>query len=162
MIICARVDNRLLHGQVLEAWLPRTRATLVVVASDSLVQDSLTCMAMECAMPAGVGLEIRSVAEAARCQRDGEWNDERVLILFKSPDDVLRALRAGFETPTLNLGNMHFEKGKKEVTPTIFWGPHDRELLQEIRRHGVHVEIQTVPRDRVVNADPLLNGDLRS
>lgn len=162
MIICARVDNRLLHGQVLEAWVPLTRASLVVVASDSLVQDSLTCMAMECAMPAGVALEILAVAEAARCQREGDWDDERVLILFKTPDDFLRALRAGFQTPKLNLGNMHFEKGKSEITPTIFWGSHDRENLEEIRRRGVHVEIQTVPRDRVVDVDPLLNGNPRS
>ncbi|MBZ0253497.1 MAG: PTS sugar transporter subunit IIB [Candidatus Methylomirabilis sp.] len=153
-----RVDNRLLHGQVLEAWVPFAKATLVVVASDSVVQDSLTCMAMECAMPAGVELEIHSVEEAARLQKSGEWESERAVILFKTPEDVLRAMDAGFRTPNLNLGNMHFEPGKVEVTQTIFWAQSDRKALEEIARRGVHVEIQTIPSDRVVDVDGLLLG----
>ena len=158
MIVCARIDNRLLHGQVLEAWVPSTKSTLVVVVSDSVVQDALTCMAMECAMPAGVDLEIHGIEEAARCQRQGEWDDPRTLILFKTPADVLCAMDAGFTADVVNLGNMHFEEGKREITPTIFWGEEDLRLLAEIHHRGVHVEIQTVPSDRVIDADPLLNG----
>lgn len=160
-MILARVDNRLLHGQVLEAWVPFTKTGLVVVASDSVVQDSLTCMAMECAMPAGVALEIHSVEEAARRQKAGEWEDERTLVLFKTPEDVLRALDAGFRAPKLNLGNMHYEPGKTEITATVFWGSEDRKVLEEIRRRGLHVEIQTIPSDKIVDADPLLAGGKR-
>lgn len=147
-IVLARVDNRLVHGQVLEAWVPHTHATCILVANDEVASSGLRRMMMEASVPRSLKVEIGTVDEISDKLAENEFSSYRVLLLFASSSDALRAHRKGVQFTHLNLGNMH--KGNKTValSCTIHLDPEDIENLRQLEYHGVDIISRCVPADR--------------
>lgn len=147
-IVLARIDSRLVHGQVLEAWVPYVNADCIVVANDDVAAASFQCMVMQAAVPSSIKLIIGTLEETACILRSAELLRKRVLLLFATSDDALKVRTLGVEYPKLNLGNMHSSDGKDRYTCTIALDHEDIEKLQEIETQGVKIVSQCVPADR--------------
>lgn len=147
-IVLARIDSRLIHGQVLEAWVPHIRANCIVVVNDAAAGTSLQRMIMRAAVPSSIRLEIASLDEAAVLLSSTELTGARTLLLFADSDDALQACRLGIRYPRLNLGNMHGAEGKCRYSCTIALDQHDIDNLREVETFGVTVVAQCVPADR--------------
>lgn len=147
-IVLTRIDSRLIHGQILEAWLPHVRAECIVVANDAAADTPLQRMIMQAAVPSSIRLEIRKLDETAALLASAELSGKRILLLFASSDDALRACRLGVEFPKLNLGNMHAAEGKCRYSCTIALDRHDIDNLQAVEAFGVTIVAQCVPADR--------------
>ncbi len=148
-IVLARVDNRLVHGQVLEAWVPHTHATCILVANDELASSAIRRMMMEASVPRSLKVVIGTVDEISReLSSSDRFSSYRVLLLFASSSDALRAHRQGVSFTELNLGNMH--KGKETVafSCTIHLDREDIENLRQLEREGVEIISRCVPADR--------------
>jgi PTS system mannose-specific IIB component len=105
-IVLTRIDSRLIHGQVLEAWVPYVQADCIVVANDAAAHTPLQRMIMQAAVPRDIRLVIGSLNEVAVLLASAELGKCRTLLLFATSDDALRACRLGVVYPKLNLGNM--------------------------------------------------------
>ena len=147
-IVLARIDSRLIHGQILEAWVPHVQADCIVVANDAAAQAPLQRMIMQAAVPSGIRLEIDTLAEAARLLSSTELSGKRTLLLFASSADALQACRLGIVFGKLNLGNMHAAEGKCRYSCTIALDQNDIDNLHEVEARGVTVVSQCVPGDR--------------
>lgn len=147
-IVLARIDSRLIHGQVLEAWVPHVRAECIVVANDAAACTPLQRMIMRAAVPSSIRLEIGTLDEAAALLSSAELAGERTLLLFADSDDALQACRLGVHYPRLNLGNMHGAEGKCRYNCTIALDQHDIDNLREVEAFGVTIVAQCVPADR--------------
>lgn len=145
MISLVRVDNRLIHGQVVEAWLPRLRAERVVVADDEADQSPLVRAAMGLAVPAHVEVLI----EPLRDVRYGDLaaDDRRTLVLLRDVDAALTAKERGLKLTQLNLGNVHFSPGRRKVSPSVFLSQEELDRLKMLVDEGVEVEARGVPTD---------------
>lgn len=146
-IVLTRIDNRLIHGQVLEAWLPYTHADCIVVANDEVAMTSLQRLMMESAVPKGVKVVIDTVEEVARLIDTSELKSRRTLLLFASSEDAYRAHHAGIDFPKLNLGNMHAGKDKVKISCTIALDQADVTNLSKLEEEGVEIVSQCVPQD---------------
>lgn len=146
-MVLARVDNRLVHGQVLEAWVPRLGAQAVVVVDREKARDPLHRMILEGLGRPGLEVRLEDPAGAARwLAREGR--ERRVLVLFEGLAQALEALEAGVEFAVLNLGNLHPRPGSRPVTPTVYLTEEDWRGLERLRAAGVEVEARAVPADR--------------
>jgi PTS system mannose-specific IIB component len=157
-IVLARIDSRLVHGQVLEAWVPYVNADCIVVANDVVAGTSFQRMVMQAAVPSSVKLIIGTLEETASILSSAELLKKRVLLLFASSDDALKARQLGVSFPKLNLGNMHSSAGKDRYTCTIALDQEDIEKLQLVEDQGVTIVSQCVPADREQNWHKLVRS----
>lgn len=146
-IVLARVDCRLIHGQIIEAWIPFTGADCLVVANDEAAEDKMERTIMQMAVPPTVEVAILSVREAAQNLSDGPWADKRVLLLFANITDALAFCRGGLSFDSLNLGNLYGAPGTTQVTYSVSLGTDDLDRLKEISACGVRIEARSVPQD---------------
>ena len=147
-IVLTRIDNRLIHGQVLEAWVPSIRANCIVVANDQVAGRTFQKVLMETAVPKGIRVKIVPLAELHQTLVTEEVEACRVLLLFASSADALEACRLGVNFDRLNLGNMHGGEGKMRLTCTIALDPEDIDNLTRIEAEGVQISSQCIPSDR--------------
>lgn len=147
-IVLVRVDNRLIHGQILESWIPTVRADCIVVANDQLAEIAFQKLLMESAVPKRIKVAIGTIEEMARYLRSDEVAERRILLLFADPQDALQAHRLGVDFAELNLGNLHGGKDKKRLSCTVALNNNDIKNLQALEDEGVKVVLQCVPSDR--------------
>ncbi|MGC4001274.1 MAG: PTS sugar transporter subunit IIB [Anaeromyxobacter sp.] len=148
MIALVRVDNRLLHGQILEAWIPRLRIDRVVVADDEAAASPLASAAMTLCVPPELPVRIVPLGEVdPRALAAGA---AKVLILVRDVA-ALGALRAAGLTPglarTVNLGNIHFGPDRRTVTPSVFLAAPEVESLRALAAEGFEVEARAIPAE---------------
>ncbi len=145
-VVCARVDNRLVHGQILEVWVPKLSAEVIVVADDEVATNTLMRSAMQIALPRQMRLLVARVEDVAAAVQDA--GPGRALVLFRDIKEAVRAHDAGLAFTALDVGNVHFMPGRKPITPSIYLAQDEIEALGKLAATGVQVEIRTLPSDR--------------
>lgn len=148
MAVFARIDDRLIHGQVVEGWVNFLKATTILVADDKVASNALQRSIMEIAVPQGLKVVIGTVDEICGKLRSPGLEKEQVILLFSNPTDVLRFLQCGVACESVNLGGMHYVPGKRKIMDVLALDDTDLSALREIMRRGVRVDIQTVPTER--------------
>lgn len=142
-----RIDNRLVHGQIIEAWLPHIRAKTLLVANDDLAADELRQEIMSLAVPSGISFLCCPVSEAASMLKNVRTKnpDQHVLILFSDCADARTAHMTGLPFSLVNIGNLHYGPGKEQVCDHIALGAEDRTCLKYFTDHGVEIDFRCVP-----------------
>ena len=143
MLTLVRVDDRLLHGQIICAWVPFVNADTLVVASDEAASDTLISEIIESCGCTGLNVRVKDIAEAVGCVKNSV--KERIILIVGNLADAMRLYEEGLRFETLNLGNIHHEDGGKKITPSVIVNREDEEIIGKFRLLGVSVEIRDVP-----------------
>ncbi|PLX86919.1 MAG: hypothetical protein C0618_08005 [Desulfuromonas sp.] len=146
-IVLTRIDTRLIHGQVLEAWVPYVHADCIVVANEAVTNSPLKKMMMEASVPTRIRVEIGSVDDVSELFASGSLNACKVLLLFATTKDALAAHRKGLLFSRLNLGNLHAGEGKQRLSCTLYLNPEDISNLADLEGEGVTVSARCIPAD---------------
>lgn len=150
MIALIRVDDRLIHGQVVEGWLKVIDADHIMVANDEAAADEMQRTLFAMALPPHVRLSVLAISQAAETLQNGV-EPERTLVLLANLKDALRLLDAGFFMESLNLGGLHYAEGKKQILRSVSLSQEDIETLRKISERGVRVECRALPHDSRVD-----------
>jgi len=144
-----RVDNRLVHGQVLEAWLPAIDAHGILIADDEAARNSLVRSAMSLAIPSRVTFQVLRVADAAALLRPGGKGptSPRTLLLLRDVRDAVALVEGGVKLTKLNLGNVHFGSGRKQVSPSVYLDANEMAQLGQLAAAGIEIEVRAVPAE---------------
>jgi PTS system mannose-specific IIB component len=144
-----RVDNRLVHGQVLEAWLPALGAQGILVADDEAAANVLARSAMALAVPARVAFQVVRIDAAAELLKPGGKGAPaaRTLLLVRDVRDALLLHDGGVHIPKLNLGNVHFSSGRKPLTPSVYLDANELDELGRLAASGTEIEARAVPAE---------------
>lgn len=140
-----RVDDRLLHGQVIVGWVQALRLSPVYVACDRILRDPSFAETLRDLIPQGAVGDIISLETASQMWSNGELKNSRPMIVLEHPVDALKLIRLGAPMKTLTLGGMHFREDRIESLPYIFVSEWDRVTLREIRQAGVTIFCQDLP-----------------
>jgi PTS system mannose-specific IIB component len=151
-----RIDDRLIHGQVVEGWLPFLKADLVVIASDATAGDEVQSALMKMALPASVGLLVLTVAAAAAALTSPQLAARRALVLAPGPGEALALLEAGVVVDRVNVGGLHFTVGKIQLGRALFLDEKDKASLRAIVARGVRLEGRPLPTDPAENLSSML------
>lgn len=147
MIVLARIDDRLIHGQVVEGWLRVIQAGRIVVVSDQAAKDNFQQGLMRMAVPPEVALTVLSVQEAASSLLEKKWAVERVLLLMPGLKEARRLAEAGWTPEVLNLGGLHDAPGRTSHTPALALGVEDVADLRFLLAKKISIEVRPLPSD---------------
>lgn len=152
-IALVRVDNRLVHGQILEAWVPFTGASRIVVVDDNVAGDFFHETVIRMAVPSDMDVIITGVEEFARSYAGKAVNGKKTIVLFGTIADALRAYNLGFKFDKLNIGNVESgEECRQCCSPSVALGKGDIHDLQTLlNSDGVRIELRRVPRETAVD-----------
>ena len=144
-LLLARIDDRLIHGQVAYGWGRAIKPTFYLVVSDALRADAMRAEVCLCGVPEDARGRVVSVAEALTPSVQSEIEAERTILLMTGTEEALRLLEGGFPMVELNVGGLHHASGKREVLPYVFLDDADRERLRAILARGVRVAARDLP-----------------
>lgn len=160
-IILVRIDDRLIHGQIVEGWLKNIRVNHIVVVSDEVAGDKMQQVLLGMSVPNTVKVTSFSIAEAAEKIKSGSFNKDRAMLLFSSPQDVLRLINCGIKLSSVNVGGMHYAQGKKQVLRNLSVNESDVQSLREIGRQGIELEGRVLPLDERVDIIEVLDREIK-
>ncbi|MCO6524028.1 MAG: PTS sugar transporter subunit IIB [Candidatus Schmidhempelia sp.] len=155
-IVLARVDSRLLHGQVATAWTQATHPNRIIVVSDTVSKDKLRKQLIEQAAPPGVKANVVPIKKIIEVAHDPRFSHTNALLLFENPQDVLRAIDGGLEIKVLNIGSMAHSVGKVMVNNVISMDQNDIDTFEKLQTKEVQFDVRKVPNDSQDNMDELL------
>jgi len=155
-LVLVRIDCRLIHGQVLETWVPHVRSDCILIADDQLAANELQKTILCMSVPSKIQLEIDTVETLVRKLLANRWEKERVLLLFSDCPGARRAFSMGLYYTSINLGNIHFKEGCRQVTPSVALSRSDLTCLKELSASGVQVECRAVPNEKPFFLENLL------
>lgn len=151
-IALVRVDNRLVHGQILEAWVPFIKAKCIIVVDDNSASDFFCETVIRMAVPSEIEVNICSVEDFAANFSYAHDGGKKTIVLFSNIADALKAYEQGFHFEKLNIGNIHHEDYKVCCAPSVFLcEPEIQDILNLLTEKGVAVELKRVPREKAVN-----------
>lgn len=146
-----RVDDRLVHGQVMTSWLKYTAANKIMVVDDGVANDNLMKTVLKGVVPSQVKLGIFSVEKAVDRLVKGFKDDDRVIMLVKTPETVWAMQRAGVNFPALNIGGMGIRSDRTTLYQNIACSESEREALRNLIDAGCSVAIQITADDAKVD-----------
>ncbi|MFW5486972.1 MAG: PTS sugar transporter subunit IIB [Desulfovibrio sp.] len=144
----ARIDNRLIHGQIIETWLPFTGVDTLVIANDDVANDVWRREIMAMAMPTDIRLyfvEVEDVGSFLHGKFSGAVPN--AMVLFANCSDARRAYDSGLRMTTLNIGNLHFSPGKRQIAPNIALSLDDEACLLYFEEHHITLDFRCIPSD---------------
>ena len=143
-----RIDDRLIHGQVVAVWLRALGAQRIVIVDDATSRDEFLREVLTLAAPQGVPVEVHGVADGAVRLIELAATPEPVMVLARSPRSVLGLRLAGVPIDVVDLGGMGSGPGRKRLHKSISVSPDELRELREIEQLGTRVEVQIVIDDR--------------
>jgi mannose/fructose/N-acetylgalactosamine-specific phosphotransferase system component IIB len=145
-----RIDDRLIHGQVVAVWLRVLGARRIVIVDDTTARDEFLREVLTLAAPPGVPVEVLGLADgAARCVELANDSDPAI-VLARAPRTVLLLKQAGVPIEVVDLGGLGAGPGRKRLHKTISASPEEIAELRELERLGARVEIQIMADDRPI------------
>lgn len=151
-IVLTRIDDRLIHGQVMTAWIQYTGANEVVIVDDKVAKDEFSKMIMQSAMPKKIGLKVLSVQDAIEFFLDTNTNAEnKYFILVKTPQPILSMIKAGVKMKDVCIGGMGAKANRSPFYRNISASEEEVQCLHDIQDAGVHVFAQVLTDNNPVS-----------
>lgn len=145
MISLVRVDDRLLHGQIICAWVPHVEANALIVASDEVASNGLVREIMGACACEELKVTVLKVDDAVeKIKKDGD-NHDRVILVFGSLADAMRFYEHGVKFMALNIGNIHHVEHGRKIAPSVIVDEQDEDIMERFVALGVAIDIRDVP-----------------
>lgn len=143
----ARIDDRLIHGQVATRWTKETNVSRIIVVSDEVAADNVRKTLLTQVAPPGVTAHVVDVAKAVRVYENPKYANDRVMLLFTNPTDVLKLVEDGVDIKSVNIGGMAFRQGKTQVNNAVSIDEKDIAAFKALDARGIELEVRKVSTD---------------
>lgn len=143
----ARIDDRLIHGQVATHWTKESKVSRIIVVNDEVAKDSVRSTMLKSVAPPGVTAHVVNVEKMVRVYNNPEYENDRVMLLFTNPTDVVTLLEAGVKMPSINIGGMAYREGKKMITSAVSVDEKDITAFKAIDAMNVELDVRKVSND---------------
>ncbi len=155
-ILNVRIDGRLIHGQVANLWTSYLDISRIMVIDDAASQSDIDKAGLRLACPAGVKLSVLPVERAAENIFAGRYDSQRVLIVAKDPQTLLRVVECGVPLTEINAGNMPKREDTRSIRKTVHVNENDVATFKALAEKGISLTAQLVPNEEKVNLVELL------
>ena len=149
-IVLARIDDRLIHGQVATVWSKVTNCQRIIVCDDEVAKDTIRATLLKQVAPAGIKSHVVEMDKAIRVYNNPKYENERCLLLFTNPTSVLYMVEHGVDIKSINIGGMSFKEGKHQITGAVSVNDEDTESFKKLNEKGIELEIRKVDTDKKV------------
>jgi PTS system sorbose-specific IIB component len=143
----ARIDDRLIHGQVATVWAKEAGAQRIIVVSKEVSEDQIRKTLVKQAAPPGIKANIIDVDKAVRVYNNPKYSNETVFYLFTNPTEVVEIIQKGVPIQSINIGGMQYKTGKKQVTKAVSVDEKDVIAFRKLAELGVELDLRVVATD---------------
>ncbi|WP_332237373.1 PTS sugar transporter subunit IIB [Sporolactobacillus sp. KGMB 08714] len=154
-IVLARVDDRLIHGQVMTAWLQFTGANHIVIIDDVTANDEFLKSVMEMSIPRSIKFNIFNTDDGKNYLLKDQ-NQDKLLLLAKAPETYLKLIENGANIKKVIVGGMGANKQRTKLYKNISASESERETFRKIINHDIEVKVQIIPTDKAIDVAGLL------
>lgn len=147
MIKLLRVDHRLLHGQVAFSWTADLRADSILIANDDVMKNEVRKMAISLAKPPQIKLVMKSIDGAIETINSGKTDPYKLFVIVESVEDAYKLITNCKEFNHLNLGGATRKEDSVKLGRIFFATPNEIELLNDLVKKGIEVDIRQIPSD---------------
>ena len=155
-IINARVDDRLIHGQVATSWIRGLNIDVVVVVDDRIAKDDMQKSVLKMSAPANTRVYALSARGFLERYQKGILDSYRVMLVFENVFAPYELVQKGFRMETLNLGGMRFKEGRRQISKALSLSKEEEELVRKLAETGVKVEHRQLMGDESLDVLSLL------
>lgn len=156
-IVLARVDDRLIHGEVVSVWTPSLSANRIIVADDGVAADKFNSRVIKLLAPAGVKVNVCTVDDAAKRLMKDPIAGEKIIVLAKTPITFERLHQAGVAIKSVNLGGMGLRDERKTFIKNVACDEKEKESIKHMLDDDIKVYYQLVPEQQVIDAAGYIN-----
>ncbi len=142
-----RIDDRLIHGQIVMAWCKTMAIEHIVVIDDEVALDLIRKMLLKAVTPPGINVSVLNVIQGVESLKMDAFAEEKLLILAANPTTILHLVENGLAISKVNIGGMSFSQGKVPVTKAVSLSDTDKQAFRELHEHGIDLQIQLLPHD---------------
>lgn len=146
-ILLTRIDNRLIHGQVGMTWTNWLGANLVLVADDELAADKTQQALMDMAIAGEAESRYFTLQKTIDVIHKAA-SRQKIFIVVRTPQSALKLVEGGVPIDKINVGNLHYAEGKKQVSKVISVTEDDIRCFQELEKRGIPCTAQGTPDDK--------------
>jgi len=146
--VLSRIDDRLIHGQVTVGWSRYLEPRQIMLCNDDVAADPWQGKVYASTVPPNMSVVIHGPEEMAAVMQTSGENIPRTILLTANPADMLKLVRAGANLTEINVGGMHYSKGKVELCEYVWLDRNDWEALGALLETGCRLFAQTVPGSR--------------
>ena len=148
-LVLTRIDDRLIHGQVMTAWIKQKNAVQVVVADDEVAEDDFMINVLEMAVPDEIAIGIFNRDDAVEFMKQGL--EAPTILLVKGPEILNYMVDQGIEIDDIDVGGMGAKEGRSVLYKNISTNPEENKNFLDLIQKGVNVFVQVMPQDKQVN-----------
>ncbi|WIE07758.1 MULTISPECIES: PTS system mannose/fructose/N-acetylgalactosamine-transporter subunit IIB [Providencia] len=152
----ARIDDRLIHGQVITTWVKNFDIEQVIIVNDKVANDTVQQSVLTMAAPPDLKVVVFGVDKFIEVLKKTEIK-RRTMLLFTNSIDVNRLVESGLKLEKLNVGGMRMQEGRRNLSRAVAVTPNEEQAFRSLINNNVAVEIQMVPKDPIVELKTLLN-----
>lgn len=155
-IVFTRIDDRLIHGQVMTSWVKHTQANMISIVDNEVANDPFISRVLKMAVPSEVKVDIYNTEQAIEALTLKVQNSNRIIILAKHPKTIYSLIKNGVDIENVNVGGMGARPGRKSIYKNISASQEEKEIFEEILSLGKKVYMQIVPDDKKVDIEKYL------
>ncbi|MCH7679742.1 PTS sugar transporter subunit IIB [candidate division KSB1 bacterium] len=139
-----RIDDRLIHGQVVVGWCPILKPDRLILCDDEVAQSDWEAEIYKDAA-ADYQTSIYTVAEAAAALRSEQFKNEKLFLIVGSPEVIVRLTELGLKINKVVVGGMHHQPGKRKILDFVYIDDRDLEYFRLLTERQVSLEAKDVP-----------------
>lgn len=149
-----RIDDRLIHGQIVARWSKHLNINDIIVIDDKTASNSTLKSIMAMSVPKQYKTTICTMAEFQDVVEELNNKDENNLIIMRFPYLVEEVLKTGIDVVSINIGNVSKRDNEsKEIIPNIYLSKEDIEVIEKLYTENVQVFFQLVPDSQNISWD---------
>lgn len=155
-MVILRIDDRLIHGQVIAGWVRPLGIESLILASDKICRDEWACNAYKLAIPEGIEFFCKNLEQCVK--HIGQHNKKRAMIIVESVKEASDLVNAGLAIQEVNVGGLSYREGTREIAPYIYLSPDDITSVVHLYHKGIKIIGKQLPNSTAINVVKNLAG----
>jgi mannose/fructose/N-acetylgalactosamine-specific phosphotransferase system component IIB len=151
-----RIDDRLIHGQVIVGWVKNLNLKNIIVVNDDLVNDPIKLQMTKLAIPSEINVEFLTIEDAAKLCKNNAWQNSNTIILVESPKDAYNLIDKVVNIDEINVVLLHIKNNRKQITDNIAINDEDKEYLEKLIKLNIKLEGRALPKDEAYDLEKVL------
>ena len=148
-----RVDERLIHGQIIASWLNKINIDTIIVANNKAVNNELQKSLFKLAVPSYVNLKILSIDQVDQYLKS---TNEKIMLITGDLESTYELIKNGLMVTEINIGNISQKKNKKQVCKSVWIDDNDFNYIKKLNNNGIKLNVQSIPTDKKRNLIDLI------
>ena len=155
-IALVRIDDRLIHGQVVSAWIRQCPTDIIVIVDDGVAKDKFMQRVLRSTAPAGSTASAMSIADTVAFVNDPANDGCRMMLIAKGPETIEALLDGGIDIDSVIVGGMGIRAGRRRLNRNVYASEDEIATMRRLEERGTQVGYRLVPQEAYVPLEELV------